>query len=270
MGSRTWEMTLNNYEEKDIELFKSWEDEVLRMKISKEVGESGTPHLQGRISFRRVYRMAGLKKLHSRVHWEKTLAAQDNLYVMKEDSEIIIDVNNSRQGCRMDGVVKDIKEGKSMRSVAEEHPEQYVRYHRGFHALAAILEQPRGPEDPEVIVYWGPTGTGKTWRARQGNEGAYEWGPEMEKWWDGYEGEKTVIMDEFRGQLPLGTMLRLLQGGRCRIQVKGGSREFQATKIILTSPKPPEEWYADDGYDKVAQLLRRINEIVYCDEKFEV
>ena len=37
----------------------------------------------------------------------------------------------------------------------------------------------------------------------------------------------------------------------------GGSAQFVADKVILTSPKHPKDWYQDQGDDKIAQLLDR-------------
>jgi hypothetical protein len=45
------------------------------------------------------------------------------------------------------------------------------------------------------------------------------------------------------------------------VQVKGGMRQFVADTIYITSPKHPDEWYKDDGSDKLNQLKRRITTI---------
>ena len=93
-------MTLNNYDPADEEMFRSWSEEVARMVIAREIGEKGTPHLQGQITFKRTYRLSALKKLHPRAHWEPTKAAQDNLYCRKLDADYLVDVDNRRQGAR--------------------------------------------------------------------------------------------------------------------------------------------------------------------------
>jgi hypothetical protein len=88
--AKTWDFTLNNYTDLDIGMLNNWTEQVASLLVSKEVGENGTPHLQGRVTFKRAYRLTGVKKLHSKCHWEITKCPQDSLYVIKEGSDVII------------------------------------------------------------------------------------------------------------------------------------------------------------------------------------
>lgn len=120
--------------------------------------------------------------------------------------------------------------------------------------------------DLEVEVFWGATGTGKTRKAYEimGYDELHTW-----RWvpgsgttfYDGYCGQDNVIFDEFRGQIPLGQILTLLDVYPTRVQIKGGSVHWSPKKIILTSPIHPREWYLSVGGDKIDQLLRRIKKI---------
>ncbi len=78
-------------------------------------------------------------------------------------------------------------------------------------------------------------------------------------WWDGYTGQETVIIDEFRGQITYSELLSLMDGWpkkvsrRCREPIP-----FLAKKIIITSSLPPEEVYVNLAEkDSLDQLLRR-------------
>jgi len=124
----------------------------------------------------------------------------------------------------------------------------------------------RRKAQPDVIVLHGPTGTGKSHTARQeledlyGEDDVYVWHPQQGKWFDGYEGQSGVIFEEFRGQLPFGFMLSILDKYDCRVERKGSTTQFAAKTIYITSPKPPVEWYetlaTNDG--QLNQLTRRI------------
>ena len=76
---------------------------------------------------------------------------------------------------------------------------------------------------PEVIWRWGLTGTGKTETAYTDFDAIphYVWGPANGGWWDRYDGEDKVIFDEFRGQMPMGTLLMILDRYECMLPYKG-------------------------------------------------
>ena len=66
---RSWCFTLNNYVEKDIEeLLKFMSGE--KYVFQEEVGENGTRHLQGVVTFKNQRYISGLKKVNERIHWE--------------------------------------------------------------------------------------------------------------------------------------------------------------------------------------------------------
>jgi hypothetical protein len=134
MVSKTWDFTLNNYTPGEVSTFQSWSEEVSKMVVSKELSESGTPHLQGRITFKRAYRLKALRKQVPRAHWEPTKATADSLYCKKVDSEVILDVNNRKQGQRseLSDAVDTIKSGVSVKKLWEEHPLTMVKFHRGL------------------------------------------------------------------------------------------------------------------------------------------
>lgn len=267
--SKTWDFTVNNYTDEDLRLLEQWSTEVNRGVASKEVGENGTPHIQGRITFKRAYRFTGVKKLAPSWHWEITIAAADSLYAMKQGGELFWNVDNRQQGHRtdLDSAVEIVKSnvGNSnvMKRVAEECPREFVKFHKGFEALANALVEPRDAV-PTVRVWVGETGSGKSRSAREwlGKGEHYTWTPALGTWFDGYMGHSKVLFEEFRGQISLGEMLVLLDRYDAKVQVKGGVREFVGVEIGITSPKHPRDWYPNCANDKIEQLLRRITEII--------
>lgn len=117
----------------------------------------------------------------------------------------------------------------------------------------------------EVILHWGERRTGKTRIPYE--EGAHIFDPHKDEWWDGYDGEQTILIDEFYGQLPAERLLRLLDGYQCRLPIKGGFTYAEWTKVYITCNVPPENWWVVNGYDPVpaevrAALMSRITKRV--------
>lgn len=119
-----------------------------------------------------------------------------------------------------------------------------------------------------VTVFYGPTGTGKSWAADELAPDAYRLPPQQSAsgcgWWDAYDGQSTVIIDEFYGQLRWSFMLQLLDRYPLRVESKGGSCEFVGRHLIFTSNKPPWEWY-DQTKMNLGPLKRRVTELYLCE-----
>ena len=134
-----------------------------------------------------------------------------------------------------------IKSGRTARSFGVTHPAQYMRYHRGMHALSLVLSKPRTFKTKVTVIY-GETGVGKSRWALETYPDAY-WKSPNSKWWDAYDQQEVVIIDEFYGWLPYCEMLRLLDRYPCQVETKGSSVNFAPKKIIILSNKAPEDWY---------------------------
>lgn len=281
-------VTINNWTPEQLDTFKTFCTEKASYWVyGKEVGETGTPHLQCYVEFSDQVTFAQAQQGFSKGHMEsrKGTSKQASGYCKKgseqaADYEIFFHCPSqdwdgeeygtlSNQGKRtdIDQFVEALETGASMRSTALSQPSTYVKYHKGFHALRNMMLEPRMLDaNPQVIWLHGPTGYGKTRDAYTKywpDEPHYVWRPSNGNWWDGYDGESKVIMDEFRGQMPWADLLGLLDRNEFRAPVKGGFVHIQADKFVITSPFAPEDVYrSDDRVDRVAQLIRRITERV--------
>jgi len=110
----------------------------------------------------------------------------------------------------------------------------------------------------EVFVFWGRTGTGKSRRAwEQAGMEAYPKDP-LTKFWDGYQAQEHVVLDEFRGIISIGHVLRWFDRYPVRVEVKGSSAVLVAKKIWITSNMDPRDWYPDLDDATKSALLRRL------------
>lgn len=136
-----WCFTLNNYPEDWKEKVKfDWMEYLI---VGTEVGEGGTPHLQGYFECKPRKRMTALKKLFGKrnlvPHFEaaKGTAEQNKTYCTKQNMEILEVGQPAQQGKRSDlqGLNELALSGASLLSAAQEYPGATARYHKWFNTL---------------------------------------------------------------------------------------------------------------------------------------
>ncbi len=263
--------TLHNYAGNEIQKFRDW-SMVRFASIGREIcPTTGGKHLQGYIEFHGPVRFSTIVNKFPQIwlQYRRGTVFKAVKYTQK-------DKDFEEWGvCSHQGKVSPIRvccdmisDGATMQDIARADPECFVRNAKGFRDFKNTLINERTTV-PEVVVLYGPTGTGKSHKAQQmcGSTArtTYRWCPGNEKWFDDYVGQKNVILDEFRGQLSFDYLKCLFDRYACRVQYKHGSCEFAATKIYITSPVHPSFWYPDLDYrdGDINQLLRRITTITH-------
>lgn len=261
---RNASFTLFDYKDESLDDLKNFSKLQYLYAGIETCPETKRLHLQGFFQLTKEVSFSSIKSLLPTAHIEPSFGSDaDNLSYCAKEGQLFCEYGvRKSQGRRNDirSAVQMLEEGCSMKQTARENPVVYVKYHRGLEKYKALLVEPR-TQPPNVQVFYGPTGSGKSRSARELLPNAYVWGPEQGKWFDGYEGQPEVIFEEFRGQLPFGMMLRLLDRYDCRVETKGSTIQFVATSIVITSPVHPRDWYQmfEHSEDKVEQLLRRIS-----------
>lgn len=252
--SKRWCYTINNYTDEDLITIKTVP--TLYHVIGKEIGESGTPHLQGFLTLKKPIRLSGLKKLHQTAHWEaaKGTSYQASIYCKKEgDFEETGIVPTQGKRTDLEEAISLIKEGKEMSEIAEKCPTTYVKFSRGLRDLKLILDKPYTPSSLRGIWYWGPPGTGKSRQARELYPTAYL--KSQSKWFDGYSGQKTILLDDLDTNV-LGHYLKIWADRyACTGETKGGTINLQHDTIIITSNYSIDNLFKDD--EEMARAIRR-------------
>ncbi len=109
-----------------------------------------------------------------------------------------------------------------------------------------------------VFVFWGVSGSGKSRRAwEEAGLDAYCKDPRT-KFWDGYQHQLNVVIDEFRGGIDIAHLLRWFDRYPVRVEIKGCSRPLLAERIWITSNLCPERWYPDLDAETLGALMRRL------------
>jgi len=155
-------------------------------------------------------------------------------------------------------LVKDlVRSGAKIKTVIEETPS----YQGLAFAMKAIpYFEIKRTWVTEINWYWGETGTGKS-RAAFEEAGEDSYSPVSYKWWDGYDAHENVILDDIRADFcSYNQFLQLFDRYPMRVECKGGSRQFLARKIWITSPFDPEAFFQMSG-EAIVQITRRITTV---------
>lgn len=227
-----------------------------------ERGEStGYLHWQVLVAFQRKLRLGGLKTIFgSSVHAEPSRSDAAMAYVWKDDTRI--DGTQFELGSRpiqrsssadWEAIRQNAKKGQLDNIPAD----IFVRYYNALKRISVDYCEPVAVER-QVFVYWGPTGVGKSRRAwSEAGIEAYPKDPRS-KFWDGYRGQSNVVIDEFRGDIDIGHILRWFDRYPTIVEVKGSAVVLKAEKIWITSNLSPRQWYPNLDDATLLALLRRL------------
>jgi len=283
---RRFVFTLNNYTEQELtwftDIFPNGTTKPAWMIFGKEVGECGTPHLQGAVCLGRQLAFSTVKTWPGfrRAHLDTMRGTVDDSvrYCSKQDLNPFEFGIRPSPGKRSDleAVIQSIRDGANMRTVAEEHPTAFIKFTKGLIALRNTRLRPRDPSHPPT-VYWlhGATGVGKTRCAWE--FGVNYGGPECvwlsnggTKWFDGYDGQTVAIFDDLRSKdCSFNCLLRLLDIYPYRVEYKGGYVEWIPEVIIITCPNSPLATFATRAEHKpedLRQLERRCTKVFDFDD----
>lgn len=167
----------------------------------------------------------------------------------------------------LDQVAHHVLDNGNVTCLLEDAPGMLVQYGRRFEQLLAYKAELDYPlfswRDVVVHVYWGPTDTGKTRRSVEDAEGSIgEIASYNPLWFDSYSRQKVLLLDEFTGQIPIETLLKILDGYTRNWQIKGGWVRGVWTKVCITSNIDPQDWYGTCPYAQRQALFRRITAII--------
>lgn len=245
---RAFCFTHNNYPDTKLE------DEVICKYIiyGKEVAASGTPHLQGFVYFEHNRSLSSVIKLLPGCHVEVSRNLEASIEYCKKEGNFtergIAPMSQKRKGeveqDRWDEIWENAKKGR-----IDEIPARIRFGHYRTIKEIAKDHMPAKEDLTELSAYWfvGKAGTGKSRTARDENPDNYC--KPLNQWWDGYQDEETVIiddMDPFHKSLAYDLKI---WGDRYAFiaPIKGGAKRIRPKKIIVTSQYAPEEIWEDEA-----------------------
>lgn len=261
---KNWVFTLNNYTDPEVETIRSLGDnpQVVYIVFGREEGEEGTPHLQGTICFHQRQRFRQAKRiLGERCHLEKMRGSPSQAadYCKKDgDFEEFGELpGGSGQRNDLIALKNDIDNGHRLDVIADNHFGAYLRYYKGINEYRRLKATPRNWQTL-VIVYWGATGTGKTRSVHDNSTDLYTHVGGL--WFDGYQGQKQVLFDDFSGSdFKISYLLKLLDRYPMQVPVKGGFVNWNPEEIYITSNLAPHTWFRNAHEEHVLALERRFS-----------
>ncbi len=138
-----------------------------------------------------------------------------------------------------------VAEGSTIEELREEFPGVCLTH--GDKVIDAVLKRMGKRDWPmEILIFVGPTGSGKSTTAKVMFPNAYAcpW-PAGGRWWmPTYEAQETVVLDEWRGQLSVNQMMKLFDRHAWPdCEAKGRSFQFLSRRVVITTNRDPRMWF---------------------------
>lgn len=229
--------------------------------------DTSRPHIQGFIQFKNDMTWKKIKDLpfwstKTHVEWRKK-TVQNNIDYCKKDGDWKEwgTPCMGHQGMRsdLDEITEEIKKGKSLLEISFNFPAQWIRYSNGIKSLYSNWIILNGPEwrDITTTIYVGESGAGKTRKVPKKDTFIVNMENKSEFIFDGYLGQKTILIDDFYGQIKYHYMLRILDGYELPLNIKNGKMIALWENVFITSNVTPTLWYSSG----LRSLKRRINNL---------
>lgn len=254
MRSRAYVFTINNYTPDDEKCVLALKEKCRYLIAGKEVGEQGTPHIQGYVYFKNARGRSAVKKDIPRAWFQAARGSpEENEKYCCKDGDLLIEhgikpVSQKRKGAmnkeRWEEAWRLSKEGR----FEEIDPDIRYKYYSTMKKIyKEYMPKIGDAEDVTGVWIWGPAGVGKSRKAREDYPNSYF--KVCNKWWDGYQDEKTVIIDDFDENHKVLAYHLKIWADRYEFiaEVKGGALKIRPNKIIVTSQYSIEQIWPDDA-----------------------
>lgn len=187
-----------------------------------------------------------------------------------------------KQGHRtdLDQVTDAIKDGKSEAEIFEACPSQYIKYSTGIRRARNLKGRSRLNKYHPITVHvlWGDTRSNKTRTVldKYGPQNVYTpiYSASAQKFWfNDYDGQKILLINEFYGQARTAIMQQLLDHYRMSVESKGDTVISNWDKIYITSNIHPKDWYNSWANipDKVQEsFIERISTIKFMKSRKKI
>lgn len=273
--ARGWCFTLNNYVASnehdpthgDCPRIIALVPEFFRfICFGREVGESGTPHLQGYLYAKQPLSLSQCRERIGNAHFEisRGTPAQAIEYCKKDgdfDEAGEAPVSNAFKGASEKARWDEARTAAESGDLVTIPSDIYLRYYRTLKEIAKdhMVKPDDACECTGVWIY-GRAGIGKSRKAREDFPGSYL--KMANKWWDGYQHEDTVIIDDIDTKHDCLAHHFKIWGDRYSFiaETKGGAIQIRPKKIVITSQYSIDQiWHDSETIDALKRRYRIIH-----------
>lgn len=273
---RRYCLTLNNPTSEELQAVLDMRlGNVKRCIFANEVGESGTPHLQGFIHLKNACTLQALKKRlgSNRYHVEVAHGTDYEAWTYcAKDGDIFLHHGETPEEVELsdwERILMMVENGASNLDICRAYPGQAVR-------CAAAIDRYRF-EYKKTLAHWremkvtyiyGRTGTGKTRGVLYDEDGNYRHDVyrvlDKKNPWCDYDGQTTVVFEEFRSQFTCRDMLNWLDGHPCQLPARYANKWAEFDEVFIISNWTFDEQYLsvqENSPETYAAFVRRITEV---------
>lgn len=235
--------------------------------VGKEIcPKTKRPHLQCYVYYKNGKSFSKMKKLFPKAHIEysKGTPVENRKYCSK-DGVFTETGKLPKQGNRTDleEIYDMAKKGESDTAIGEAFPGHYMKYYKAIDRVKFNYAQLDTKfENVQVHVLMGSPGVGKSRRAHEAFPDIYTVDVQKDKiWFDGYNGQQAILLDDYEGEIDYRYLLRLLDGYKFAIPIKGGYVWKQWKHVYITTNIDPEYWYRNKDYDPLERRITSVEKL---------
>lgn len=283
---RRWVLTINNPTQTDeeIEQYISSLEHFKYAMFQREQGhEMETIHIQLFIIFSIGKRFNTIKNYFPTAHIEQARGtnAQCRDYCSKSDTRVsgpyeIGEFTEERSRSDIKSFMQLIEAGASDYEIAQLYPSLFLKECNKLTFLRSVrnVNYSKQKRDVEVYYIYGVSGSGKTTYVEDLtiDDEVFYVDTFDNSAFTGYKGEKTLIIDEFRGQFSLQFMNRLFDGSPIKLRGLNSLVSACFDKVYILSNYKFTELYKkeqEENKEAFKGFDRRLHNIVYCYGNFQ-
>lgn len=275
--TRTWDFTLNNYTPEEEEHIQQSSEYRFCLYGHEIAPTTGTPHLQGMVIFKNAKTRGGvIKVLGPRISCRQLYSSVDSLmdYCEKGADTWEKGVRPvTPEDCGLQGKARTVDILRLAKAglfdeLELTYPDAWFYQQKAIMTARGHMLKNNVSLDGILDNYWifGESGQGKGMYVDSLTQKYYPKAAET-KWWDGFDGEEDVVIDDVGAPLLAiwGQFKQWTDRKPFTAEVKGAGWLIRPKRVFVTAHKHPSHYIKDP--DELMAILRRFQLVEIVNEE---